>query len=65
MRGVRGRERRRERIPNRFHAVNMEPDVGLDSTNHVIMTLADIKSPTPNPLSHPGVPKHIFKESSI
>ena len=34
----RGRERRGERIPSRFHAVSAEPDVGLDPTIHEIMT---------------------------
>lgn len=28
----RRREERRERIPNRLHAVSMEPDLGLDLT---------------------------------
>ena len=34
----RGRERGRERIPSRLHTVSTEPDVGLDLTNHEIMT---------------------------
>ena len=29
----RGRERRRERIPSRLHAVSTEPNAGLDLTN--------------------------------
>ena len=33
-----GRERRRERIPSRLHAVSTEPNVGLDPTNCEIMT---------------------------
>ena len=34
-----GAEReRRERIPSRLRTVSMEPDVGLDLTNHEIMT---------------------------
>ena len=32
------REGGRERIPNRFHNVSAEPDVGLELTNHEIMT---------------------------
>ena len=32
------RERGRERIQSRFHAVSAEPDVGLDLTNPEIMT---------------------------
>ena len=31
------RERIRERIPSRFHTVSMEPDVGLEVTNHEII----------------------------
>ena len=34
----RGRERGRERIPSKLHAVSAEPDVGLDLTNCEIMT---------------------------
>ena len=34
----RGRERRRERISSRLHAVSTEPDVGLNFMNHEIMT---------------------------
>ena len=34
-----GRERRRERIPSRLHAVSEEPEEGwLDPINHEIMT---------------------------
>ena len=39
MQAVKGqRERRRERIPRKLHAVSMEPDTGLDPTNHEVMT---------------------------
>ena len=38
----RDRERERERIPSRLRAVSAEPDVGLELTNHEIMTLAEI-----------------------
>ena len=31
-------ERERERIPSRLHTVSMEPDAGLELTNHKIMT---------------------------
>ena len=34
----RSRERGRERIPSRFHAVSAEPNVGLKLTNREIMT---------------------------
>ena len=34
----RGRDRGRERIPSRLHAVSAEPDAGLELTNHEIMT---------------------------
>ena len=36
----------------------MEPDVGLDCTNHEIMTRAEIKSWTLNQLNHPGAPEY-------
>ena len=49
-----GREREGERIPSRLHSVRPEPDVGLDLTNHEIMTRAEIKSRMVNQLSHPG-----------
>ena len=52
----RGRERERgkERIPRRLHAVGSEPDVGLDPTNREIVTGAQIRSQMLNRLSHPG-----------
>ena len=34
------RERGRERIPSRLHTTSTEPDVGLEPTNHEIMTWA-------------------------
>uniref|UniRef100_A0A673TQ91 Uncharacterized protein n=1 Tax=Suricata suricatta TaxID=37032 RepID=A0A673TQ91_SURSU len=34
----RDRERGRERIPGRLHAVSMEPSVGLKPTNYEVMT---------------------------
>ena len=34
----RERESERERVPSRLHAVSTEPKVGLDPTNHKIMT---------------------------
>ena len=52
----RDRERQRERIPSRLHAVSMKPNVGLDFTNCEIMTWAKIKRQTLNQLSHPGAP---------
>ena len=33
-----GQRERRERIPSRLHIVSAEPDVGLEPTNHEIMT---------------------------
>ena len=52
----RGREREKgERIPSRLCTVSAEPDVGLDPTNHEIMTRAEIKSQTLNQVS-PRVP---------
>ena len=33
-----GREGGREKIPSRLHAVSAEPDVGLELTNHEIVT---------------------------
>ena len=38
MNGGRSRERGKERIPSRLHTVSTEPDVGLELTNHEIMT---------------------------
>ena len=37
-RGRAERERGRERIPSRLCTVSVEPDVGLEFTNHEIMT---------------------------
>ena len=34
----RGREKERERIPSRLHAVSTEPDEGLEPTNCEIVT---------------------------
>ena len=34
----RERERKRERIPSRLHAVSAEPNTGLELTNWEIMT---------------------------
>ena len=38
------RERRRERIPSRLHAVNVEPKMGIKLMNSEIMTWAETKS---------------------
>ena len=51
-----GRQMGRLRIQSGFHADSRDPDVGLELTNHEIMTWAKIKSQTPNQLSHPGAP---------
>ena len=50
------RQRVRQRIPSRLHAVSTEPDAGLEPMNHEIMTWGEIKSQTLNQLSHPGTP---------
>ena len=52
----RGRERERETIPSRFHAISTEPDVGLEPTNQEIMTWDETKGWLLNQLSHPGDP---------
>ena len=38
LRGGRGRERGRERIPRRLPAVSTEADTGLELTNREVMT---------------------------
>ena len=38
------RERGRERIPSRLYAVKVEPDTGLNLTNHEIITRDETKS---------------------
>ena len=55
--GLRERERERESIPSRLHAVSAEPTGGLDLINCEIMTWAKIESQMLNQLSHPGAPK--------
>ena len=42
------RERERERIPSRLLNVSTEPDMGLELTNHEVMTSAEIKSQNQN-----------------
>ena len=42
----RGRERRRERMPSRLRTVRAEPHMGLELTNHKVMTRAETKSLT-------------------
>ena len=37
----------------------MEPDAGLEFTNHEIMTLAETKSHAVNQMSHSGAPRLI------
>ena len=54
------RERGRERISNRLHAVSTEPYVGLDPMNHEIMTQAEINSWILNPMSHAGAPDSVI-----
>ena len=64
MRG-RGKERGREKIPGRLHAVSTEPNVGLDLTNHEIMTRAETKSHMLNQLSHLGAPVRCVLDNPI
>ena len=45
-----GSQRRRDRIPSRGCNIIAEPDVGPEPTNCDIVTRAEIKSRTPNPL---------------
>ena len=40
--------------------VSTEPDVGLELTNHEIMTGAKVKSQTLNRMSHPSAPTQQF-----
>ena len=57
-----GAERGRERIPSRLCTISTEPEVGLEPTNHKIMTSAEnhelATEPTepPLPTPHPRVP---------
>ena len=46
----------REKIPSSLHA-SAEPDTGLPSHDHEMMTRAGIKSQMLNQLSHPGAPR--------
>ena len=62
--GLRERERasgggleREAENPNRLHAVNAQPDAGLELTNREIMTWVEIKSRALNRLSHPSAPE--------
>ena len=55
-----GAERRRERIPSKFHTVSTEPDMELNPTNHEIMIWTKIKSWMLNGWSHPGIPIVLF-----
>ena len=62
---ARAGEGQRERISSRLHTVSLEPDAGLELTNHEVMTLAETRSQTLNRLSHPDTPwcgssKHLF-----
>ena len=50
----RGRERKREKIPNSPHAVSAALDAGLELTNHEIMTYAKVRKSDAYQLSHPG-----------
>ena len=58
--GGSGRGREREKIPSRFHAVSTEPEVELDPMNREMVPWPEIKSWTPNRLTHPGTSKFAF-----
>ena len=45
-----------EREGERILTASTEPDLGLHLMNHEIMTWAEIKSQTPNQMSHPDAP---------
>ena len=62
-RGGRVREGVGERIPTRLLAVSGEPHKA-QSHNLEIMTLAEIKSPVLNPLSHPGTQRIYISDIS-
>ena len=54
----RGKEREKpKKVPR--SALSTGPDVGLDPTNHEIMTWAKIKNQMLNWLSHPGAPNYL------
>ena len=55
------REREGKRIPSRLCTVSPESNVGLNLTNHEIMTWAEIQSWTLNWPSHPGALGIYFK----
>ena len=62
MNGGRGREREGDtesEAGSRLRAVRTEPDVGLEPTNHEIVTLAKVRSLALNRLSHPGALKYL------
>ena len=61
--GRRGqRERERERILSRPHAVGLGPDMGLDPTNCETISWAEVKSLMLNQLRHPEAPKiYLYK----
>ena len=60
MSGEEQRERERDRIPSRLHAVSEEPDLGLELMNCKIMTQAQMKSQMLNRLSHSGAPHDLY-----
>ena len=57
-------EREGDRIPRRL---SVEPDVGLESMNHEIMTWAETKNWMLNQFSHPGAPNYtvLTKDRSV
>ena len=52
-------EREGERISSRFHTVSTEPNMGLELTNHELMTWAEIKNQMSNEVSNPGAPRSL------
>ena len=55
----------REKILSRLCAISAELLVGLDSSNHEIMTGAEIKSWMFNQLSHPGALRSIILDNNV
>ena len=51
------REKARERIPSRLHAVSAESDAGLKLINCEIMAYTEIESQRLDQLSHLGAPR--------
>ena len=55
-----GAEKETEKISSRLCTVSAEPSMGLEPTNHEIMSWAKTKSQILNRLSHSGAPAEYF-----